>query len=340
MKEIGEYNKENVSSREYKYDNIKFVLIFLVVFGHIIENIEKLNIMYLIIYSFHMPVFVFVSGYFAKGNKKSIIKPISIYIIFQTLYFVIYKLILRENITLNYLQPIWIVWYIFAVAVWNVLIFIVRKSNINTDKYSYEIMAFTFLISLLCGYINNIGYFLSLSRIITFFPFFMLGYFSKNNNINIIQKNGKTKYFIYLVIIIICILYFTNIPNIDRIWFYGSYSYLKGGYNIIFRIFSSILSLCVIFFINNLVSNKKISIISFIGKNTLFIYLLHGIIVKIFNSYIKVFLDSNNTIVSIIIAIIFTVAIIVSIEIIVIFIKKLIEKILYIAKNRVKTNET
>ena len=55
--------------REYKFDNLKILLILLVVLGHIIEPFYKLNTLYLIIYAFHMPVFVYISGYFAKGNK-------------------------------------------------------------------------------------------------------------------------------------------------------------------------------------------------------------------------------------------------------------------------------
>lgn len=61
--------------REYQYDNMKFILILLVVFGHLLEYIRgdiSENI-YRIIYTFHMPVFVFISGYFAKFKKKKII---------------------------------------------------------------------------------------------------------------------------------------------------------------------------------------------------------------------------------------------------------------------------
>lgn len=47
--------------REYQYDNIKFILIIFVIFGHLLEYIKgdiSENI-YRIIYTFHMPVFYF-----------------------------------------------------------------------------------------------------------------------------------------------------------------------------------------------------------------------------------------------------------------------------------------
>ena len=60
--------------RDYFFDNIKAVLIFLVVLGHFLLPIHgEGNVLVLIkrlIYVFHMPLFVFVSGYFSKRIYK------------------------------------------------------------------------------------------------------------------------------------------------------------------------------------------------------------------------------------------------------------------------------
>jgi fucose 4-O-acetylase-like acetyltransferase len=58
--------------RNYKIDNIKAFLIILVVFGHMLELVN-MGGLYRLIYTIHMPVFVFVSGYFAKFNAKKIV---------------------------------------------------------------------------------------------------------------------------------------------------------------------------------------------------------------------------------------------------------------------------
>lgn len=79
--------------RDYFFDNIKAVLIFLVVLGHFLLPIhEGGNVLVLIkrlIYVFHMPLFVFVSGYFSKRiykagkyNFKKILYLIKAYILF------------------------------------------------------------------------------------------------------------------------------------------------------------------------------------------------------------------------------------------------------------------
>ena len=62
-------------TRDHHIDNIKGVLIFLVVCGHLISTLQEANSTFAIgvrafIYFFHMPGFIFMSGYLAKGFLK------------------------------------------------------------------------------------------------------------------------------------------------------------------------------------------------------------------------------------------------------------------------------
>lgn len=87
--------------RNFIIDNVKFILIILVIFGHIplirgfinygVESIELDLITWNVvkgIYAFHMPLFVFISGYFSKDksiydtliSSKKILK---LFILFQ-----------------------------------------------------------------------------------------------------------------------------------------------------------------------------------------------------------------------------------------------------------------
>ena len=66
------------SKRNIRYDYIKGVAIFLVIYGHSISHIDIgqtswwENPVYKFIYMFHMPLFIFVSGYFFKVNKNPV----------------------------------------------------------------------------------------------------------------------------------------------------------------------------------------------------------------------------------------------------------------------------
>lgn len=66
-----------VKERSPLFDNIKIVLIILVLFGHALEEISLENgygIIRACIYSFHMPVFIFISGYFSGGGQAKVKK--------------------------------------------------------------------------------------------------------------------------------------------------------------------------------------------------------------------------------------------------------------------------
>ena len=56
---------KNTIKRDYGFDNLKLILICLVVLGHVLEIAQKTPLRvfcYQIIYSFHMPVFIFLFG--------------------------------------------------------------------------------------------------------------------------------------------------------------------------------------------------------------------------------------------------------------------------------------
>lgn len=69
---------ENAFRSAY-WDNIKGFLIILVIFGHCRCNLQDSpinNVLVDAIYMFHMPAFVFVSGYFSKSEHSRSFFPI------------------------------------------------------------------------------------------------------------------------------------------------------------------------------------------------------------------------------------------------------------------------
>ena len=65
--------KYDFIKREIIFDNARAILILLVVFGHMLQPYTSgdkyLSALYLVIYSFHMPTFLFISGYFENIDK-------------------------------------------------------------------------------------------------------------------------------------------------------------------------------------------------------------------------------------------------------------------------------
>ena len=79
-----------IKTREYQYDNLRFLLIALVVLGHLLEiagEFPHRELLYALIYSFHMPAFLFLSGMFARFDRiKWIFGMAMPYLVFQWLY--------------------------------------------------------------------------------------------------------------------------------------------------------------------------------------------------------------------------------------------------------------
>jgi fucose 4-O-acetylase-like acetyltransferase len=71
-----------MENRDAYYDNAKFLLVFFVVFGHFIQSYihedQLIYTLYTTIYTFHMPAFILISVFFAKGfHKKGYLKKIA-----------------------------------------------------------------------------------------------------------------------------------------------------------------------------------------------------------------------------------------------------------------------
>lgn len=84
----------SVKPRDYLFDNYKALLITLVIIGHFIEpcyqNNDFLYTLKWLIVSFHMPAFIFISGYFSKRELplSIIIRKLLIpYIVYEFVYY-------------------------------------------------------------------------------------------------------------------------------------------------------------------------------------------------------------------------------------------------------------
>ena len=265
--------------REYRYDNVKAFLIFCVVLGHAIEccMYGSLKAVYILIYSFHMPVFVFISGMFAGFKPERILKKIIVpYIIFQIISCVV-NIFSGVGNAVQFTTPVWTLWYLPALAVWNTaVLFIDRKKS--REKILILILAFA--AALIAGYDSSVGYYLSLSRIIVFFPYFIMGYyFKRSDKIKTKFFRIKTEYILLAASAAALVLFFMS-EEINPKWLYGSYTYAEQGYGILCRAFLYICGIVIGAAVLRIFPDRE-TIFSHLGARSLNIYLLHGFAVGI-----------------------------------------------------------
>jgi len=268
------------------FDNCKAILIFLVVFGHFVNIIYTpiTQRMGIVIYFFHIPLLVFCSGYFASFNSKKILsKNLYPYIIFQTIYLIFMIFVMKENRPLQYTNPYWILWYLFALAIWKMLVPFIESPTLKGRIRNFCILL---VLALLAGFDSVTGYYLSLSRIIVFFPFFALAYYIKQQfdfeEFLLFFKQKKIKIIslcVFTLFLALAVI-FANPENFDISWLYGALPYKKWNYSIWFRSWFMMSAFAAIPLLCSFVPNKK-CFLTHIGQRSLFVYLIHGFFIQL-----------------------------------------------------------
>ena len=163
-----------VKLRDARFCNLKLLLIFLVIYGHLIEpgiyQSEVLMTQYKWIYLFHMPLFSFLSGLFLNDRKacgRQFIKMLTLYIVLPTLA------VILGNGKVKPLTPYWHLWYLLSYSVWAALSWLWFRFCGNKGKFA--ILTLTVLVGCLAGLNPDIGREHSLSRTLVFLPFFWIG---------------------------------------------------------------------------------------------------------------------------------------------------------------------
>lgn len=272
-------------TRDYYFDNAKFILIFLVVLGHCIRPFTTSNeLMYSLygwIFFFHMPAFILISGYFAKNfrkpghYKKLVIKLLLPYVAFETLYALLVSLLSDKKFELTLFSPYWIMWFLLSLFCWQLLLLVITKCP------------FPFLLSILiavaAGYFDSFSKDFSLLRTFTFFPFFLAGYLLQKQHFDYLKT---TKVRIASVLFLTGLFAYIHVfHNISFRWLWASRPYSYYGYEGIeaasYRLiyFVVMFGACAAFF--SLVISQK-TLFSKLGIYTLYTYLLHGFFIRFF----------------------------------------------------------
>ncbi|MDX8045060.1 acyltransferase family protein [Gracilibacillus sp. S3-1-1] len=270
--------------REAYFDNAKLLFIFFVVFGHLIqplkEQIELVHVLYQWIYIFHMPVFILVSGFFAKGSSEKgyllkLMKRILVpYFLFQLFYSIYYLVIGKSSWETPLYDPHWGLWFLLSLLSWHLLLIMFKKL-----KPIYGI-PLAFGIGIVVGYMPFIGPSLSLSRTLVFFPFFLIGYWLSKEQLFRWQTVNK-KWGAVSVLAGMLLISFAA-PEFPAQWLFGSHSYQSldaATYGGLIRAMLYVVSTLMAFALLMLVPRKRYSFTQ-LGQNTMYVYLLHGVIIQ------------------------------------------------------------
>lgn len=273
--------------RNAYFDNARLLFISLVVFGHLIQPFVSgstpIASLYTWIYTFHMPAFIMIAGYFAKGSKdpsyiatlaKKLLIP---YVIFQIIYTIYYFLIDKKGWLVDSIfYPHWSLWFLFSLFSWHLLLILYRKIP------AFAGIALALLLGVIIGYFDQVGHMFSLSRTFVFFPYFLIGYWLSERHINLLKQKKLQISAVLILISTATLIYY--LPHINSGWLLASKSYSSLGVEYagsIYRLSVYLTSLLIAFSVLALVPRRRFSF-TVLGERTLYVYLLHGFIVQYF----------------------------------------------------------
>lgn len=266
--------------RDYLFDNYKVLLIFLVVIGHFIEpNYKNNDFLYTLkwlIVSFHMPAFIFISGYFSKRELPltTLFVKLGIpYFFYEIIYYLLYVLVLGKQTNLAFKYPKFSLWYIMALFFWRVITPYVKKIPHN--------MLLAIIAGLMIGLSDMKDNYLSIPRILVFYPFFLAGIYFKREHLTKLRAYiSKFSAAVVFSLLTLFLSWYSHYTAFSPKIFYGRYNYDFLGQSafegILVRLICYGIGFGFTFALMLLVSEKK-TFYSYIGTRTMAVYIFHGL---------------------------------------------------------------
>ncbi len=274
--------------RDLYWDTLKFCLIFLVIYGHIISGggySSRFNLaMHNFLYMFHMPLFLFISGRFSHIHnrnkyKRNILRLLETLIFIQIVSSTI--LIMRGNaFSLRFLyEPNTILWYLVSLIYYRMIIYF---SPTDWLSYRKRVLIISFSLSILAGFIP-VSHTFTIQRSLACLPFFMLGYYSTDIDFKSIINRIPLYFVIGTLLAILSILFFILNTSISAIAYccfpYWSDDISQIAFRLLSRCIYIISAIVLCAMVMRLIHPNKL--FSKWGENTLFIYIYHAFILNL-----------------------------------------------------------
>lgn len=178
--------------RDPYFDNVKYLAIVLVAVAHawepVMDGSRATRALYMIVYAFHMPAFILVSGYFSRNFdmtapkvKRLITGVVVPYVLFETAYS-LFKRYADDSpdMAISLVDPFFLTWFLIALFIWRVTTPIWLSLR--------HPLPVALAIAALASISPEIGDDLDLQRVLQFLPFFVLGLLLKPEHFQLVRR--------------------------------------------------------------------------------------------------------------------------------------------------------
>ncbi|MEG8275435.1 acyltransferase family protein [Streptomyces sp. AHA2] len=276
---------QNGKQRDAFFDNAKYLAIVLVAVGHSWEPLRGdsrvIDAAYQVVYAFHMPAFIIISGYFSRSfdmrpdRLKRLITGVAVpYVVFETAYSLFKRWMDDPHHEISLLDPWYLTWFLIALFVW--------RLTTPIWKAVRRPLPLALGLAMLATVSPSIGDDLDLQRLLQFLPFFVLGLSMKPEHFHMVRRRSVR---IASVPVFAAALAFSwwAAPRMNAAWFYHRDSAQELGAPwwtgpvMVLALFGCSLVLTACFFA--WVPRRHMWFTA-LGAGTLYGYLLHGFLKK------------------------------------------------------------
>ena len=230
---------------------------------------------YITINVFVMQAFMFLSGYFSKKPDRAQETAFSTfmwpYLVFTVIYYFI-RMFFMDGANLKLLTPPFALWFLFVLFFYRFFLKYMVKFN--------WLLPVSIMLYLLAGQVEEFGNFMSLGRALSYFPFFLLGYYCSKERLAWFQGLRKKPLLLILLGIVLVGITFLLMHSDVKVGWYllkqsvDNFPNMLWWEDTLMRILIFFVASGWIIFMVNIIPSKK-SFISYIGMNTMPIYVFH-----------------------------------------------------------------
>ncbi|MBV9023297.1 MAG: acyltransferase family protein [Streptomycetaceae bacterium] len=273
------------AKRDPFFDNAKFLLIVLVVIGHnwypLIGQSRAIKAAYMVVYAFHMPAFILLSGYFSRHFEatpvqvrkliRSVLLP---YAIFEIAYLAVVAKVDRQSFRLDlFTYPSFLCWFLIALFVWRLTTPVWRAVP--------RPVLVSVLVSLAAG-LMNISTDFAFSRILQFLPWFVAGLSVKRKHFRWLHRRAVRLWAVAVLVVALPVSYLLA-PYANAGWLdmaanavglgVGTVEYLE------IRLGLLAVGTLLVAAVLALIPERRLWLTA-LGAYTMYPFLLHGLFVK------------------------------------------------------------
>ncbi|WP_328344458.1 acyltransferase family protein [Streptomyces violaceus] len=212
-----------VRQRDAFFDNAKYLAIVLVAVGHAWEPLRPgsraVTALYMLVYAFHMPAFIIISGYFSRtfdgspGKLKRLVTGVVVpYVVFETAYTLFTRWTSQDpDRPISLLDPLYLTWFLAALFIW--------RLTTPVWRHVRWPLPLAFVIAMLATLSPSLGNDLDLQRTLQFLPYFVFGLLLRPEHFRLVRRRKVRILAVPVGVCALAVAYWA-VPRMNYAWFF------------------------------------------------------------------------------------------------------------------------